>query len=173
LLQKWQSERPYYQFQGGPLNSLSEAALILQDFAMRHCGAAKRTEKRTQKGWRGKLGGATETVERQVWAITQEEMQTLEKDEHGQLVPGRAQCAVLTLFGQPEAIVCVSLASGQCTVTVLEERTMAGTDRTGFFSTARESIAAQSEILGNCLNGFIQRGLFVKTADGLCYIKKP
>lgn len=170
LLQQWQSEQPVSQFTGGPLNSLTEVASILQDFALRHCGAPKYTEKRAPQGWMDKLTGAAETVERRVWAISQEELQTFHKDQQGQLVPGKALCAVLSIFGQPEAIISVSLAASQCNVMVMEERMLTGTNQSGFFSVARESTGAQSELLANCLNSFIQRGLFAKTDQGLRYV---
>ena len=179
LLQKWQNGQPATQLPGaipaGTLDSLPVAAMVLEHFALRHCGPPTRTEKRSKKGLIGIVSSGTEVVERRVWAITQEEMQVFQKDHQGQLAQRTAPCAVLTLFGQPEVIISVSFTSSECNVMVMEERALSGVSQTGFFSTARESIPLQSEALLSCLNSFIQRGLFIKTGKGLEYVspKRP
>lgn len=179
LLQEWQYEKPATPLAGaipvGTLDSLSAAAMVLEHFALRHCGTPTRTDKRSKRGLMGILSGGTEVAERRVWAITQEEMQVFQKDSQGQPAQCRAPCAVLALFGQPEIIISVSLTLSECNVMVMEERPLPGMRQTGFFSTVRESIPLQSEALLSCLNSFIQRGLFVKTDKGLQYVspKRP
>jgi hypothetical protein len=116
------------------------------------------------------LSGATEVVERRVWAITLEELQIYQKDNQDQIAQRQTLCAVLTLFGQPEVIISVSLTSSECNVRVMEQRALPGDSLTGFFTMALESIPLQSEALLSCLNSFIQRGLFVQTGKGLQYI---
>jgi hypothetical protein len=59
---------------------------------------------------------------RHVWAITQEEMESFPKGRHDQLTQRASLCAIMTLFGKLEAIICVSLALSECTVTVMEAR---------------------------------------------------
>jgi len=178
LLRNWQHRQPSTIQPGskpeGPLTSLSEAAMMLEHFALRHCGKATQKEKRAKKGLMRILSGATEVVERRVWAITQEELQIYQKDHQDQIAQRQTLCAVLTLFGQPEVIINVSLTSSECNVRVMEQRALPGDSLTGFFTMALESIPLQSEALLSCLNSFIQRGLFVQTDKGLQYISpKP
>lgn len=178
LLRKWQKEQPNIPRASlmpvGYLDSLSTAAMVLEYFASRHCGASIQTEKRDKKGLMGMLGG-TEMARRRVWEITQEEMPLYKKNEQGQLVQYVAPSMVLTFFGQPEAIIAVSLTGSECCVMVMEERPLPGVSETGYFSTAQECIPPQSEALLSCLNTFILRGLFVKTDKGLQYVspKRP
>lgn len=173
LLQQWQSEHPAPVLSGlgaqDSLNSLSDVATVLANFASRHCGPQVQTETRRKKGLLGLLGNATEDVEHQVWAVTQERVPILE-NVNGQVIQKSVDYAILTLFGQPEAIISISLASSMCQVAVMEERTLPGVRQPGFVSVARESVPAQFDALSNLLNGFIQQGLFVKADAGLKYV---
>jgi hypothetical protein len=174
LLQNWQHNQPDTIPPGsrpvGPLTSLSAAAMMLEHFAERHCGPSTQTEKRVKKGLLGTLSGGTEVVARRVWAVTQEELQLYQKDNQDQITQRPSLCAVLTLFGQPEVIISVSLTSSECHVRVMEQRLLPGDRLVGFITMALESIPLQSEALLSCLNSFIQRGLLVRTDKGLQYI---
>jgi hypothetical protein len=79
-------------------------------------------------------------------------------------------CAVLTLFGEPEVIITVSLAGSEANIMVLEEGAIPRMAQIGYRLAVQETIPAQAEALLTYLNGFIQQDLFLKTDQGLQYV---
>ncbi len=98
-----------------------------------------------------------------------EELPVLKKDSQGNLTAAKVECATLTLFGPPEALIRVSLPGGKCEVAVMEARPVPGQSQTAYYSVAVGTIPPQTDALANSLNRLIQDGLFMKTPEGLVY----
>ncbi|MBN2006850.1 MAG: hypothetical protein JXA21_26085 [Anaerolineae bacterium] len=79
----------------------------------------------------------------------------------------------LAFLGELQTIIKVALEESECIVMVMEERLipeLKDAPQLALFSVAVEHIPPEAEALLRCLNSFIVRGLFVKTAEGLRYV---
>jgi hypothetical protein len=151
---------------------LQEPARILQQWALRHCGPPSRTFQPARTGLGKLFGKPGQPEQRPVWTITLENMLVLAKSATGEVSRQMAPSAVLSLFGSPEACICVAPDGGEFRVTLMDVRAMPGLPegQLAYAPVLQMQVAASASALNACLDGLIEQGRFVKAGTGLQYV---